>query len=129
MASNVAGVQSVANPRPSLGGADVQDIDELRRDAPAELRTLQRAVTGGDYGALALQVGTVARAKALPLTHPNHRNVEVPGAVTVLVVPDGTEPPHSHLQSWSRKCAVISTGCAPSPPSYTSWGRAIDGSR
>ncbi|MDI9978795.1 putative baseplate assembly protein [Rhodococcus sp. IEGM 1307] len=89
--SHVAGVQSVTNPRPSLGGADVQDIDQLRRAAPAELRTLQRAVTSADYAALAVQLSTVARATALPLTHPEHRNVDVPGAVTVVIVPDGTE--------------------------------------
>jgi hypothetical protein len=75
-----------------VGGDDVQDIAELRRDAPAELRTLRRAVTGEDYGTLAKQVGTVARTIALPLAHPDHLNVEVPGSVTVVVVPDDDEP-------------------------------------
>jgi predicted phage baseplate assembly protein len=91
LAVHLAGVQGVANPRPTVGGADVQRLDDLRRDAPAELRSLRRAVTGEDFVALARQVGTVARARALPLAHPDHRNVEVPGAVTVVVVPDGTE--------------------------------------
>jgi predicted phage baseplate assembly protein len=92
LADHIPGVQGVLNPRPAVGGADVQNIAELRRDAPAELRTQLRAVSVDDFAALARQVGTVARAIALPLTHPDHRNVEVPGAVTVVVVPDGTEP-------------------------------------
>jgi predicted phage baseplate assembly protein len=92
LATSLPGVQEVVNLRPAVGGADVQAIDELRRDAPAELRTLRRAVTGADYAALARQVGTVARAVALPLAHPDHRNVDVPGAVTVVVVPDNDDP-------------------------------------
>lgn len=92
LATTVAGVQEVVNLRPAVGGDDVQAVDELRRDAPAELRTLGRAVTGADYAALARQVGTVARAIALPLAHPDFRNVEVPGSVTVVVVPDTDDP-------------------------------------
>lgn len=92
LATSVPGVDAVENLRPAVGGADVQDLDELRRDAPAQLRTLDRAVTDGDYAALARQVGTVTRAVALPLAHPDHRHVEVPGAVTVVVVPDADDP-------------------------------------
>lgn len=91
VATFVPGVQSVVNPLPAVGGADVQRIEELRRDAPAELRTQRRAVSAADHVALALQVGTVARATALPLAHPEHRNVDVPGSVTVVVVPEGPE--------------------------------------
>lgn len=86
--TNVAGVQGVVNHRPATGGASAQTVDELRTAAPARLRSLDRAVTAQDYRALALEVGTVARATALPSTHPDHRNVKVPGSVTVVVVPD-----------------------------------------
>ncbi len=110
LATHIAGVQTVVNPRPSVGGADVQDIDELRRDAPAELRTLRRAVTGDDFAALARQVGTVARATALPLTHPDHRNIEVPGAVTVVIVPDSPEPaPRPSPELLEQVCRHLNT--------------------
>lgn len=109
-ATNLPGVQTVTNLRPAVGGADVQRLEDLRRDAPAELRTLHRAVTGEDFEALTRQVGTVARARALPLAHPYHRNVEVPGAVTVVVVPEGTEPaPRPTPELLEQVCRQLDT--------------------
>jgi predicted phage baseplate assembly protein len=91
IATHVPGVQAVVNLLPSVGGADVQRIEDLRRDAPAMLRARGRAVCTADFEELARQVGTVARARALPLTHPDHRGVAVPGSVTVVVVPAADE--------------------------------------
>jgi uncharacterized phage protein gp47/JayE len=39
-----------------------------------------------------MRVGTVKRARALPLTHPNFPDVKVPGVITVVVVPDSDAP-------------------------------------
>ena len=41
---------------------------------------------------LAKQAGNVRRAKALPLAHPLFPDVKVPGAVTVIIVPDAKVP-------------------------------------
>jgi hypothetical protein len=38
-------------------------------------------------------VGGISQATAIPLFHPDHRNIEVPGAVTVVVVPDNEDVP------------------------------------
>jgi hypothetical protein len=45
-------------------------------------------VTAEDFKSLALEAGGVAKAAALDLAHPDHPDVEVPGAVTVVIVPD-----------------------------------------
>jgi predicted phage baseplate assembly protein len=52
------------------------------------LRARERAVTPDDFELLAREAGGVARAKALPLAHPQFPDVKVPGAITVIVVPD-----------------------------------------
>jgi Baseplate J-like protein len=62
-------------------------------EAPHRLKGRSRAVTGEDFTALAEQAGGVARATAIPLAHPDHPGVEVPGAVTVVIVPDSEERP------------------------------------
>jgi predicted phage baseplate assembly protein len=87
----LVGVDSVTNERPAVGGRDEQEIDELKDQAPHVLRSTNRAVTPQDFAALAEQAGGVAKATAIPLAHPDHPGVEVPGAVTVAIVPDNDE--------------------------------------
>jgi predicted phage baseplate assembly protein len=88
------GVESVTNERPAVGGSDEQDVEDLKARAPSVLRHRTRAVTPEDFSALAHDAGGVAKAKAIALAHPDHPGVEVPGAVTVVVVPDtGDTPP------------------------------------
>ena len=62
--------------------------------APAELKARDRAVTSEDFEFLAMQApGTrVRRAHALPLYHPEFPAVQVPGVVTVVVIPDSEDP-------------------------------------
>ena len=83
------GVAQVFNERPAAGGVDEQCIEDLKDEAPRRLRARGRAVTPDDFEALAQDIGGVARAKALPQAHPDYPypEVEVPGAVTVVVVP------------------------------------------
>ncbi len=88
---SVDGVESVTNERRAEGGNDEQSIDDLKRNAPEMIRSRNRAVTPEDYEVLATQVGGVLQAKALALANPNHPGVEVPGAVTVVIVPDNDE--------------------------------------
>jgi predicted phage baseplate assembly protein len=89
----LAGVEKVANERPAVGGRDEQPLEELLEEAPRTLRHRNRSVTADDFAALAQDAGGIARATAIGLAHPGHPGVEVPGAVTVVVVPDNDDVP------------------------------------
>lgn len=71
------------------GGSDEERLDDAKKRARQSLRARERAVTSEDFELLARQAGNVKRAKALPLLHPRFPGVQVPGTVTVIVVPDG----------------------------------------
>lgn len=76
----------------AFGGGDEESIDSAIERVPARLRQHDRAVTAEDYEEIARRSPSIARAKALPLHHPDFPDVEVPGVVTVIVVPDSNEP-------------------------------------
>lgn len=86
-------IESVANYRPAAGGRDVQSAEDFLRDAPGQLHRQDRAVTEQDYQQLALEAGSVAAARAVPLHHPDYADVSVPGAVTVVIVPESRAVP------------------------------------
>lgn len=79
----------VSNLFAATGGRDEERLDEAKKRARQVLRARERAVTPEDYELLAQQAGNIKRARALPLVHPQFPGVKVPGAVTVIVVPDG----------------------------------------
>jgi predicted phage baseplate assembly protein len=99
-------VSSVTNLRASYGGADEESVSDAQVRAPMVLRTSNRAVTKDDFAFLARETpgAQIARAQAFPLLNPNFRmkrsaagglpqaEVPVPGAVTVIVVPQSTNP-------------------------------------
>jgi predicted phage baseplate assembly protein len=92
--SVLSGVDSVTNERPAVGGADEQTLKALQAQAPSRLKRRDRAVTAEDFIAFALEAGGVANATALANTHPDFPGTSVPGAVTVVIVPDtGGTPP------------------------------------
>ncbi|HEX6322444.1 MAG TPA: putative baseplate assembly protein [Vicinamibacterales bacterium] len=76
----------------AAGGSDEERIEDAKVRARQTLKARERAVGTEDFELLAKQAGNVRRAKALPLTHPDFPGVKVPGAVTVIVVPDSTAP-------------------------------------
>ena len=80
-------VNRVGNPVAAAGGADEEDIDTLIARAARILKARDRAVTPGDFELLALESGAVARALAMPLAHPDFPGLDVPGTVTLLVLP------------------------------------------
>lgn len=84
---------TVTNWRPAVGGSDEESVEEVAQRAPLALRNKNRAVTAEDYAALATEVGGVAQAVALPLYNPDFPDVEVPGAVSVVIVPESEETP------------------------------------
>jgi predicted phage baseplate assembly protein len=76
----------------AAGGREEELLEEAKKRAPRSLRARGRAVTTDDFRLLAEEAGNVKRALALPLTHPQFPGVKVPGAVTVIVVPDSPAP-------------------------------------
>ncbi len=89
-----AGVHSVSNLWPAEGGADEEALEDTKARAPQELKARDRAVTLSDFEFLALETPGVRirRAHALPLYHPGFPDVEVPGVVTTIVIPDSADP-------------------------------------
>ena len=104
----------VENPFAASGGLGEELLSEAERRARLALRARERAVTPEDFELLAGQAGNVRRAKALPLAHPQFPGIQVPGAITVIVVPDdaplavpGAAAPEESLQDY--------VGSAPTP--------------
>jgi len=58
------GLKGVINPAAAEGGADPESLDEARDNAPASVRTFDRAVSLRDFEDLIKDSGEVAKAKA-----------------------------------------------------------------
>ncbi len=72
----------------ATGGANAQDLEDAKRQAPALLRARNRAVTTDDFEYLAGRVNGVARVKTLsPGEQPGRPGDPKPGQVTLLVIP------------------------------------------
>jgi predicted phage baseplate assembly protein len=83
---------NVSNPFAADGGTDEETLDDAKLRAPEALNSQDRAVTAADFELLARQAGPIARAKALPLFNPNFPGIDVPGSVTVIIVPNAASP-------------------------------------
>lgn len=92
--SFVEAVKSVTNLAAATGGTDEETLDDAKLRAAEELKSKDRAVTAEDFQFLAEQTpgARVVRAQSFPLTHPSYPTVQIPGVVTVAVVPDGDAP-------------------------------------
>lgn len=79
----------VQQPLPLTGGAEAESFDEAERRLPARLRHRDRAVAADDYRTLARETPGVAigRVELLPRFKPQQRFPEVPGVVSVMVLP------------------------------------------
>jgi predicted phage baseplate assembly protein len=80
------------------GGSDAETLDEAERRIPARLRHRNRAVTSKDYRALVAETPGVSpgRVEVLPRFMPRQKQFQVPGVVSVMVLPRKTlqEPPN-----------------------------------
>jgi hypothetical protein len=102
------GVDKVKNERAAVGGADEQTIDEMVRDAPSIVKRRERAVTIEDFKSFAMEAGGVKNALAIANAHPDFPDVEVPGAVTVVIVPDsGDIPPNPSSELIASVCSRL----------------------
>jgi predicted phage baseplate assembly protein len=88
--TSVPSISSVTNYMPATGGTDEETVADAELRAGMALQSNSRAVTVQDYEYMATQApgANVARALALPLYRPDFPNGQVPGAVTVIVVPN-----------------------------------------
>ncbi len=93
--SVLTGVDKVTNERAAVGGAEEQTIDQLKREAPDIVKRRERAVT-------------VQNAVVIVNGHPDFPDVEVPGAVTVIIVPDtGDTPPVPSSELIASVCSRL----------------------
>jgi predicted phage baseplate assembly protein len=95
MLSTVDGVDDarVLNPSRAYGGREEESLGDAVKRAPRSLKSRCRAVTNEDFEFLATEAANVKRAHALPLFHPRFPDVPVPGAMTVIIVPDAGDDP------------------------------------
>jgi hypothetical protein len=68
LATKPLGVKEVVNPLPATGGADREDRDEGRRNAPLVVMSLDRLVSTQDYEDFARTFAGVAKASAVRLS-------------------------------------------------------------
>ncbi len=79
----------VAQTLPTEGGADAETLAEAERRIPALFRHRDRAVTETDYQELAARTPGIrmGRVEVLPRFKPHQRRFNVPGVVSVMVIP------------------------------------------
>lgn len=72
------------------GGEDAEDLSAAEKRIPSLLRHRSRAVTSGDYRTLALETPGVdiGRVELMPRFKPQQRRFDVPGVVSVVVLPN-----------------------------------------
>ena len=117
---------TVENINAAVGGEEAETLEEALIRARKDLKTVYRAVTSADYELLAMNTPglRVARAKAIPQYHPCQES-EVPGIVTVIVVPHtqqaNPKPSTSFLKSVYRHMdthRLLTTELFVIPPKY-----------
>jgi hypothetical protein len=96
-AFDLSGVQvpqtiTVQQPIATAGGADPETLDSAQQRIPSLLQNQSRAVTAADYSNLAQNIpgANVARVEVIPLFMPQTRTSNVPGVVSVMVIPNKT---------------------------------------
>jgi hypothetical protein len=100
---------SVNNPLPTWGGTDRQSLADAERLVPAALRHRDRLITLDDFAHIVLDTPGVSmgRVEILPLVHPDSPGQKVPGAVTVLVLPEVAEPSPTPIRPGSEFLDLI----------------------
>ena len=84
----------VMQPIPTSGGAAAETLAQAERRIPALFRHRDRAITPSDYQHLANETPGVrlGRVEVLPRFKPHQRRQNVPGVVSVMVLPIQTRP-------------------------------------
>jgi predicted phage baseplate assembly protein len=94
MSTPITGIDAgnVGNLLAASGGSDEESLADATERAPLVLKSKDRAITNEDFETLATQAGGVARAKALPLYNPQFPDMSCPGTVSVIIVPNTSDP-------------------------------------
>jgi predicted phage baseplate assembly protein len=117
LVSDVDYIESVSNSSAASGGADPETLKHARKFAPASLRSLERAVSAGDYKYLAEsyvseEYGAIVKAAAL----------EIGLSVEVRIVPaSGGAPPQGlkdELRAYLVERRTACTGLEVADPIY-----------
>jgi hypothetical protein len=87
-----------AAPLAAAGGADPETLASARFRSRKEFRAPWRALTAGDFELLAGSIPglRIAQVRVLPNWNPQFRNLQIPGDVTLVVLPfsnDSSRPP------------------------------------
>jgi predicted phage baseplate assembly protein len=88
--NQVTQTMTVIQPIATSGGADAETLAAAQQRLPALLKHQGRAVTASDYKNLAEEVpgAAIGRVEVLPLFKPQTRTQDVPGVVSVMIIPD-----------------------------------------
>jgi predicted phage baseplate assembly protein len=133
-------LDKVTNLSPAAGGQDEESVEEAKNRAPRSIRTQSRAVTTEDFEFLALQApgARIRRARALSQYNPNLEAIRpagvharsqpipsIPGAVTVIVVPDSlsakpvpSESTCAAVGSWLDQHRLVTSELYVAGPKY-----------
>ncbi|MGA7235892.1 MAG: baseplate J/gp47 family protein [Bryobacteraceae bacterium] len=89
VSGNSAKGLTVQQPIDTTNGADAETLNQAEQRIPATLRHQERAVTASDYKSIVLGMpgSGAARVEVLPLFKPQTRDTNVPGVVSVMVIP------------------------------------------
>jgi predicted phage baseplate assembly protein len=120
----------VSNALAAEGGADAETVAQASERLPQLLRHNDRAVGRDDFADLALETpcAGIGRAHCLPRHLPHQRLDEIPGVVTLIVIPaydplhpDEPMPDRDQLQrvcAWLEPRRLVTTELFITPPTY-----------
>jgi Baseplate J-like protein len=120
-------VSAVTNLRAAAGGSQEETVGDAKLRAAGALKSRGRAVTAEDFELLARGTpgALVRRAKALPLVHPRFPDAQIPGVVSIVVVPGSDAPnPSPNPSTLALVCAhlnqarLLTTEVHVIPPTY-----------
>ena len=127
----------VSNALAAEGGADAETVAQASERLPQLLRHNDRAVGRDDFADLALQTpcAGIGRAHCLPRHLPQQRLDEIPGVVTLIVIPaydplhpDEPMPDRDQLQrvcAWLEPRRLVTTELFITPPTYVRLSVAV----
>lgn len=111
----------VNQPLATVGGADAETLDQAEARIPASLRHRDRAVNADDYRALAAHTpgARLGRVEVLPRFKPQQRRPNMPGVVTVMVLPEQVVGPAPNPRADRALLEAVHAQLAPRVPLAT----------
>jgi hypothetical protein len=104
---------TVQNPLPTWGGDDGETVTDAEQNIPSYLQNGGRAVSADDFVNIVRQTPGVAlgpgqgRVEVLPRFNPDQPDIPTPGAVTVMVIPEGRGTPKPDLTMLDAVCNFL----------------------